>query len=157
MSVAVGDGALANGGEAGRAKNNALKFFTHRGRQCEEDGGASGPRRDIIDLFHLINTAGDHTLKRSHRAQKFFGLLKHLEHCFALGHGRYIDRSMAAFLGEPYRVCETQVGHRKMGYLIGVPERFLVKFRNFYHSLQIRMRHESRWLHGGGGGRSSGG
>ena len=72
-SIRCGDGALANNGPEGRAHNNALKLLQPDDRQ-----------RDIIDLFHLINTAGDHALGNSPRAQTFFSLLKTLEHLATL-------------------------------------------------------------------------
>ena len=88
----------------------------------------SRPIRDKVDDFHLINTAGKWALDSSALATQFLSLLKDLEHIFAIGHGRYIDRSVAAVLDIPYRVCKTPAGNRKMGYLCGVPERFLRKY-----------------------------
>ena len=74
--------------------------------------------------------------------KSFFGCVWiRLEYVFGLGQGRYIDRCVASHLQMPYRVCKSPVGHRKLGYLTGVPERFLFKYKNYYHSLMVRMSH----------------
>ena len=124
VSVSVGDNALAVGGPeaAPQLRNGALRQLW----------SGSRPIRDKVDDFHLINTAGKWALDSSALATQFLSLLKDLEHIFAIGHGRHIDRSVAAVLGIPYRVCKTPAGNRKMGYLCGVPERFLRKYeKNF--------------------------
>ncbi len=77
-----------------------------------------------------------------------FGLLR-LEYIFGMGQGRHLDRCVAAFLGTPYLVCKSPVGHRKAGYLCGVPQRFVRKYPNFYNSMLVRLSHalEKRGSH----------
>ncbi len=130
FAVAVGDQALAPGGPAHFSQNLGLKLLW--------DGHRS--RRDVADLFHLINRAGKGALEQP-AATALFSLLKSLEHCFGLGHGRHLDRSVAAFLGETPLACKSPAGHRKTGYLCGVPERFLQKYRNFFYGILVRMNH----------------
>ncbi len=130
FSVAIGDQALAPGGPAHTAQNLGLRLLWD-GHRCQ---------RDVADLFHLINRAGKRALEQP-AAQALFSLLKNLEHSFGLGHGRHLDRSVAAFLGETQLACKSPVGHRKTGYLCGVPERFLQKYRNFFYGVLVRMNH----------------
>lgn len=77
-----------------------------------------------------------------------FVFLSRLEHSFGMGQGRYLDQQVADYLEVPYFVCRSPVGHRKVGYLCGVPQRFVKKFSNFYHSLLLRMKHAGRPDHG---------
>ncbi len=130
FAVAVGDQALAPGGPAHFAHNLGLKLLWDGHRR----------RRDVADLFHLINRAGKRALEQP-AARALFSLLKSLEHCFGLGHGRHLDRSVAAFLGEAQLACKSPAGHRKTGYLCGVPERFLQKYRNLFYGILVRMNH----------------
>ncbi len=138
FAVAVGDQALAPGGPAAHTQRAGLRLLW-----------GNRPRRDIVDVFHLINTAGKHALDRSHTAGTLCAMLKQLEHSFGLSHGRHLDRCVAAFLNQRHMVCKTPAGHRKMGYMCGVPERFLHKFENFFYGLLVRMRHalEGRGSH----------
>ena len=104
VSIACADGALASNGPAGRAQNNALGVWWRTRR------GPDHPRREIIDLFHLVNTSGEKAFKSSSQVLSFFAMLKQLEHCLGIGHGRHIDRSVAAWLGETHRVCKSPAG-----------------------------------------------
>ena len=58
-----------------------------------------------------------------------------------LGHGRPVDRCVAAFIGQVHLACTSLVGHRTAGYLCGVAERYLHKFQHFFYDLLVRMNH----------------
>jgi len=58
-----------------------------------------------------------------------------------MGQGRIVDKGCAEHLGLSWLGCKSPAGHRKIGYLAGVPDRYIQKFKNFYHSLLLRMRH----------------
>ena len=131
FAVGVGDQALAPGGETHHSQNLGFKLLWDGHR----------PRRDVADLFHLINRAGKKAFESSSMAMALFALLKKLECLFGLGHGRHIDRCVAAFLGQPHLACKSPAGHRKTGYLCGVAERYLHKFQNFFYDLLVRMNH----------------
>jgi len=75
---------------------------------------------------------------------------KKLEAILGLGQGRYLDRAVASFLEKPnenlwqntsHRICKTPVAHRKGGYLLGVAERYLRKYVNYYHAVLLRSSH----------------
>ena len=69
VSIACADGALASNGPAGRAQNNALGVWWRTRR------GPDHPRREIIDLFHLVNTSGEKAFKSSSQVLSFFAML----------------------------------------------------------------------------------
>ena len=106
FAVAVGDQALAPGGPANEAQKLGLRVLWE---------GLRRPRRDVADAFHLINRAGKLALKHGPAIEAFFRLLKKLEHLFGMGHGRHVDRCVAAFLGQPQLACRSPAGHRKTG------------------------------------------
>ena len=139
FAVAVGDQAMAPGGCANQSQELAMKLLW--------DGQRS--RRDVADLFHLLNRAMTQTLVKNLTAQKLFQLLKKLQGCFQLGQGRHVDRSVAAFWGQQQRCTKSTAGGRKGGYLCGVPERFLAKYENFHYNILVRMNHalEGRGSH----------
>ena len=58
-----------------------------------------------------------------------------------LGQGRYLSRSVAAFLKVPHYVCKTAVAHRKGTYILEVAQRWLENYVPNYHTLIIRSRH----------------
>lgn len=106
FAVTVGDQALAPGGPANKAQSLGLRLLWE---------GLQRPRRDVADAFHLINRAGKFALKEGAAIATFFAMLKKLEHLFGLGHGRHVDRCVAAFLGVPQLACRSPAGHRKTG------------------------------------------
>lgn len=97
--------------------------------------------RDTCDSFHLYVTAGKHALESSIYAQKLLWLWRRMEHFFALGQGRHMDRCVASFLGQKYLVCKTPAGNRNWGYMISVAERYLVKLPNYFFAMLIKYRH----------------
>ena len=106
FAVTVGDQALAPGGPANQAQNLGLRILWDRLKR---------PRRDVADTFHLINRTGKVALKQGRSIETFFKLLKQLEHLFGLGHGRHVDRCVAASFGQPHLTCRSPAGHRKTG------------------------------------------
>ena len=106
FAVTVGDQALAPGGPANKAQELGLRMLWE---------GLQRPRRDVADAFHLINRAGRLALKHGPAIETFSRMQKKLEHLFGLGHGRHVDRCVAAFLGQPQLTCRSPVGHRKTG------------------------------------------
>ncbi len=131
IAVAVGDQALAPGGVENQSQRLGLRLMWEGTARC---------RRDVADVFHLINRAGNKACSQE-PFQQLASLLKDLEHVFGCGHGRYVDRSVSAFLHLQHWVCKTPCGTRKTGYLSGVPERFLDKFSTFFFGILVRMRH----------------
>ncbi len=130
-AVTCGDGAYVPGGEAARhASTGVFRALWH----------GMAPR-DMWDLFHRVDKAGTRALHRSPLAKELFHLLKRLRDVFGLGQGRFIDKAVTAFLGLDYKVPRTPAGHRKLGYLCGVPERFLEKFESLYYAMMVRMSH----------------
>ena len=66
---------------------------------------------------------------------------KGLEAVCGLGQGRYLDRAVADFLGEPHQVCKTAVAHRKGTYILDIAFRFLQKYPGFYTTMLVRSGH----------------
>ena len=60
-----------------------------------------------------------------------------LEYLFGMGQGRHVDHCVAKYLGIKHRERKSVAGHRKLGYLVGVPDRLLEKFSNFYLALAL--------------------
>ncbi len=131
FAVAVGDGALAPGGEQGRLQRLGLKLLWEGQR----------PRRDVVDLFHLLNRSGNRAVKESDACQNFFDVCEELEKCFALGHGRHVDRTVANYLEQRHLVCMSPCGTKKIVYLAKVPERFLQKYACYFFGAMVRMQH----------------
>ena len=69
------------------------------------------------------------------------GLRKDVEAVCGLGQGRYLSRSVAAFLDVPHHVCKSAVAHRKGTYILEVAQRWLENYCSNYHTLLIRSRH----------------
>ena len=128
FAVTVGDGALAPGGSN---KKLALNTLWGQGR----------PRRDVVDMFHLVDRAGKKALRANAGMLLLCDVLRQLEFVFGLGHGRHVSRCVAAFLEEPNLACMTPCGTRRAGYLAVVPRRFLIKYRQYYCGLMVRMQH----------------
>ena len=108
FAVTVGDQALAPGGPANQTQQLGLRVLWD---------GMTRPPRDMADSFHLVNRAGKAALKQGPAIEAFFKFLKKLEQMFGLGHGRHVDRCVAAFLGQPHLACRSPAGHRKTGRL----------------------------------------
>ena len=53
------------------------------------------------DAFHRLNAAGMRALNRHDLAQRFLNMLKDIEAQLGGSQGRFLDRQVARFMGEP--------------------------------------------------------
>ena len=129
-----GDGQLCAGGEEAKHPSTAAmnKLWTD---VAKVDGDNAS-----WDAFHQFNVAGSDALSTSAQFQKFCDVLKQLEHMSALGQGKELRSGLAEYLGKPDLVVRAICGHRKTGYISGVPGRWLDNFRLDYDSYNLRMR-----------------
>ena len=138
VAVASGDGALVRGGPA--AKHNSTAAMNKIWTAASEGlRGDARKERATWDGFHLFDKAGSAALTEHETGNTLFNLLKRLEWLLGMGQGRIVDKGCAEHLGLHWLGCKSPAGHRKIGYLAGVPDRYIKKFANFYHSLLVRL------------------
>ena len=120
-----GDGALVRGGEQAKHPSTAAMDTL-----WEDVAKANDNAR--WDAFHQLNVAGSQALTLSAMMTKFSNVLKRQEHLFALGQGKVLRSSLAEHLDQPDLRIMAMCGHRKLGYLSGVPARWLKNYRVDY-------------------------
>ena len=139
VAVDCGDGALVKGGPAAKHSSTGAmnKMWVAAARSL---GGNAHARQERAtwDAFHLFDKAGSAALKEHETGNRLFNLLKRLEWLLGMGQGRIVDQGCAEHLGLQWLGCKSPAGHRKIGYLAGVPDRYMKKFSTFYHASLVR-------------------
>ena len=133
LAITTTDGAYAVGEDSYHAPSSELLW---------EIWQAVGSAPKVgWDEFHRWNKVHARSTAKVPVATQFLQLLRDLENVLSFGQGRLIDRQVATMAGEKWLVGKAPGGAREFVYLAGIPDRFLAKWKTYYHGVDLRRVH----------------